>query len=257
MAQVARLRRAGSRRAELARLLTTSFSDQTAELVALTDVFVVGSTSEERELRKTFDIRSPCVRVPPGVSDMFATGSADAFTRRHGLKDFVVVVGFLTSLKNQLRLIEAIDGTHLPLVIVGQRVWTHRLYARAVERAVATRPNVRLLGPMPPEELRSLYAAARVVVLPSWFETCGLTCLEGALAGCRVVVTNRGYTRDYFCGDAFYCDPASVSSIRQAVLDAYDSAPSAALRSRIRDDYRWDRASRALLEAYELARASA
>jgi len=43
MAQLARLRRGSNRRAEIARLLTKSHSAQVAELVALTDVFLVGS----------------------------------------------------------------------------------------------------------------------------------------------------------------------------------------------------------------------
>ena len=55
--------------------------------------------------------------------------------------------------------------------------------------------------------LASAYAAARVFALPSWFETPGLAALEAALAGCAVVITPYGSTREYFGGLVAYARP--------------------------------------------------
>ena len=44
--------------------------------------------------------------------------------------------------------------------------------------------------------------------LPSWFETPGLAALEAALAGCSVVITPFGSTREYFGDLVEYARPA-------------------------------------------------
>jgi glycosyltransferase involved in cell wall biosynthesis len=107
-----------------------------------------------------------------------------------------------------------------------------------------------MLGHVSHQRLASALAAARVVALPSWFETCGLACLEGAVAGCRVVVTNRGYTRDYFGQDASYCDPGDVDSIRQAILEAADAPVPERLRDRVLSAYTWEASAQATLDGY-------
>ena len=107
-----------------------------------------------------------------------------------------------------------------------------------------------MLGHMPHEQLASALAAARVVALPSWFETCGMAGLEGVLAGCRPMITNRGYTRDYFGDETAYCDPGDVASIRAAALAAADGPDPAALRDRILAAFTWDAAADATLDAY-------
>ncbi|MFO0910933.1 MAG: glycosyltransferase [Isosphaeraceae bacterium] len=69
--------------------------------------------------------------------------------------------------------------------------------------------------------LASAYAAARVVALPSWFETPGLSVLEGALAGAAVVVTPFGCTREYFGSRVLYARPDRPDEIRQALQHAW------------------------------------
>jgi len=93
--------------------------------------------------------------------------------------------------------------------------------------------NIHYVGSMQRKLLMCAYAAAKVHVLPSWFETTGLTNVEAGLAGCNVVTTNRGYAQDYLGDYAWYCDPSSISSILKAVLDAYQSPIRTGLRDHI------------------------
>src|SRR5205085_2575717 len=65
--------------------------------------------------------------------------------------------------------------------------------------------------------LASAYAAARVVALPSWFETPGLAALEGALAGRAVVVTPYGCAPEYFGDMAVYVRPGRPTKLAQAL----------------------------------------
>lgn len=232
----------------------TSRSAQQLEILRACSVLLPNSTLEQAAIERDFGVTVPCVVVPNGVSERFSLGEATRFARKYGgARDFVLAVGVITSLKNQLRLIEAVRRTGFQLVLIGGRVATHAAYYRAVARAARASTRIVLLGPMSPDALADAYAAARVIALPSWFETCGMVGLEGALAGCRVAVTDRGYTSYYFGDEAQYCQPGDVYSIKRGIERAYEAEPPAKLVQRIQTNFTWTDAARQTAQAYHHA----
>ncbi len=104
-------------------------------------------------------------------------------------------------------------------------------------------PNITFIDYLPQEELASYYQKAKVHILPSWFETCGLSSLEAAAMGCNIVITDKGYTREYFEDYAFYCDPASPESIRRAIDQAANAPYPDQLGDKILNNYTWQQAA--------------
>jgi glycosyltransferase involved in cell wall biosynthesis len=94
------------------------------------------------------------------------------------------------------------------------------------------------------------YQKAKVHVLPSWFETTGLSSLEAAAAGCTIVISDRGDAGEYFGDQAFYCNPASPASIYETISKAAAAPLSVALRQRVAEQYTWAQATAATLRAY-------
>ena len=88
--------------------------------------------------------------------------------------------------------------------------------------------------------LASAYAAARVFALPSWFETPGLAALEAALAGCAVVITPYGSTREYF-GDLVGVRPPAPARRRSAAPSGHAGidGPDPRLAPRVATHYLW------------------
>ena len=68
--------------------------------------------------------------------------------------------------------------------------------------------------------------------------------------GCNIVVTAKGYTREYFEKDAFYCDPASTTSILEAVEQAASADFNGRLREKIMNEFTWSQTAKKTLEAY-------
>jgi glycosyltransferase involved in cell wall biosynthesis len=99
--------------------------------------------------------------------------------------------------------------------------------------------------------LASAYAAARVFALPSWFETPGLAALEAALAGCAVVITPFGSTREYFGGLATYARPHRVDEIRRALRTCWDRGPDPWLAPRVATHYLWPNVAQITAEVYD------
>jgi glycosyltransferase involved in cell wall biosynthesis len=84
-------------------------------------------------------------------------------------------------------------------------------------------------------------------------ETTGLSSLEAGAMGCNVVITDRGDTREYFGDRAFYCEPDSVDSIRDAIRSAYNAPACTGLTNHISKNLVWEKAVEKTLEGYRLA----
>jgi glycosyltransferase involved in cell wall biosynthesis len=187
----------------------------------------------------------PFVVAPLGVDD-------EAFTaERPGTRAGVLCAGRVEPKKNQAALLFALRGVDVDVTLAGD---TYDERYLALCRRWAT-PRTRFLGHTAHADVLRLMAGAAVHAHPSWLESPGLSSLEAAATGARIVVGDRGCEREYFGSDVDYADPADPASIRAAVLRALDRPPrdrGDALERRL-GAYTWERTGRATLEAYARA----
>jgi glycosyltransferase involved in cell wall biosynthesis len=160
----------------------------------------------------------------------------------------VLCVARIEGIKNQLNLIKALRNTEFRLLLIGSATPNQPGYYKSCREAATD--NIIFIEHLPQQQLLQYYNSAKVHVLPSFFETTGLSSLEAAAMGCRIVVTEKGDTRSYFGNHAFYCDPADPGSIYEAVQLAAAAAPDPVLQAQVLDQYNWKRAAEKTLEAY-------
>jgi glycosyltransferase involved in cell wall biosynthesis len=190
----------------------------------------------------------PWFVVPNGFDPIMSGGSAEEFISKYNLHDFVLVVGRIDLHKNGLNIAKAMAGLDIPLVFIGDK--EDQYFADIIEKESG--PNTYFLGKMNPGQLKHAYAAARVLVQASLFEIPGLAALEGAAAGCAVVVSNRGSIREYLGNLAEYCNPVDPLSIKRAIIRAYESGPDKNLKLHVFKNFTWDNVvSKNLLNAYK------
>ncbi len=227
------------------------------------------SYSEYDRLLKKYGIEKPYSVIPNAVGDLFtrAAGSAPGGAIAGGAitggvapvgagvavpeKDplLVLCIARIEGLKNQLNLIKALNNTRYSLVLIGQAAANQASYYRLCQQAAGS--NVRFIGHLPQEELIGYYGKAKVHILPSWFETTGLSSLEAAALGCSIVITDKGDTREYFGDYAWYCDPSSPESILRAVDQAAAGKPDEILQKKILSEFTWAKAALKTREAYQ------
>lgn len=163
----------------------------------------------------------------------------------------ILCVARIEGIKNQLNLIKALNNTKYKLVIIGAHAPNQLDYYHRCRGIAAG--NISFIDHLPQEELVQYYQQARVHILPSWFETTGLSSIEGALMGCNIVITAKGDTRDYFGDDAFYCDPGDPHSIFSAIEKAVSAELNEGLRQKILSQYTWEQAAIQTQKSYQLA----
>lgn len=164
-------------------------------------------------------------------------------------ENLVLCVARIEGLKNQYNLIRALNNTGYKLLLIGSAAYNQEDYYLQCKKIAA--PNITFIDHLPQEQLVRYYAAAKIHVLPSWFEVCGLSSLEAAAMGCRVVITNHGYAASYFKENAFYCDPGEPSSILAAVKAASTANSNGILQKTVVQNYTWQRAAEKTLWVYK------
>lgn len=197
------------------------------------DALCVHAPEEAQAVTALLDLPPiPSIVAPIGRSDPeFAPVPFDRPT------DYLLCVGRIEPLKNQLAILDAAISLGAPVLFVGALNKRHRGYCARFTTAVARSGELaRHVPHLDHRMVNTLYRDARAHVLASWGEVFPLTTVEAVSAGCPVVTTANSYEHHVYGDAAHYCDPGSSASIRDA-LAAVLAAPRRetvdALRARI------------------------
>lgn len=176
------------------------------QVIAAADMVVAATPSEQADLQWLYEVRSPQITIiPPGVDmELFKPMAQSAAQQQLGLsadEPLVLFVGRIEALKGIDTLIRA-----LPLLPANRRTRVHiiggeanladqtldnemaRLRSLAAELGVSE--WVDFLGKREQEQLVVHYAAADVIVVPSYYESFGMVALEAMACG-RTVIASR------------------------------------------------------------------
>ncbi len=241
--------------------------DEQRELLEMADLILIQTDAEAKDLetdfgfnggvKKHFNKHLVFVKVVNGVNWEFAKATSEWFVKKFGLKEFILSVGRVEPRKNQLAIIEAMLPSVQPLglpkglnlIFVGKISWRHPEYALRFLNLVRKHDWVHHIPQIPHEKIGSCFAAAKVHVLASWFETTGLVNLEALLSGANVVAPS-GRGQEYLLDFADYCDPEDTDSIAQALKKAWERPSDPTAEEHILKNYTWEIVGQQTLAAY-------
>ena len=172
---------------------------------------------------------------------------ADNATKKN--KQLVLCVARIEGIKNQLNAIKALNNTPFNLIIIGSPAPNQISYYNECRKIAGS--NISFIDNLSQKDLVNYYQRAKIHILPSWFETCGLSTLEAVAMGCNVVISNKGYVREYYEDYPVYCNPASPASIFEAVQLASQMEFDENFRKKITTHYTWMQAAEKTAAAYK------
>lgn len=216
------------------------------------DLLLPNSNLEAEQLMRYFRVPSRRIHVVPnGADEQLAEADPQLLGIQLGMSDYVLCAGRIEPRKNQLGLLRALQGTNLPIVILGDVVPGHEPYlAQCLNEAG---PHVEFVHRLEHDDplLASALAGCGCLALASWFETPGLVALEAGMTGAPLVLTSGGCTREYFGDFALYVQPNDLGGIRQAVVDALARGRSRRLAEHVQKNFSWTAVAQSTREAYE------
>ena len=188
------------------------FIDRARASIKLADLVVTVSDASRRDIIELLGADPANVVVTWQTSDIAPLAdderaSLSSTLLRYGLQEdgYALFVGAIEPKKNLRRLIEAFfdADNKVPLALVGPKAWKWQQEIGEVQDAmgVEVRSRLRLIGHVAHEDLRRLYAGARMLAFPSLYEGFGLPVLEAMRMGCPVLASGAGGLSEV-CGDA-------------------------------------------------------
>ena len=178
--------------------------------------------------------------------------------KRYALeRPFVLSVGRLEPRKNLVRLIRAFRQARenldpgLELILVGKKDFRFE----DIEEEIQGPPGgVRLLGPVPDEDLPALYNLARVFAFPSLVEGFGMPVLESMACGTPVVSSRRGALPEVGGEAVAWVEPEDEDAIAAAITDLLTDTSRAERLRRTglekAQEFSWETAARKTLAVY-------
>lgn len=178
---------------------------------------------------------------------------------------FVLYVGDVTWNKNLPRLINAIQTTDIPLVMIGKSLvnesydknnpWNHDLVR--VQELVINDKNIIRLGFVDTNDLVSIYNIATLFVMPSLYEGFGLPILEAMSCGCPVITTKEGSLKEVAGSAAYFVDGYNLKAIANGIEEVFNNK---SLQDELRNKgfenirkFSWEKTSAKTIEAYKKA----
>jgi glycosyltransferase involved in cell wall biosynthesis len=215
------------------------------EIIKKARLLLPNSSSEYIRLKEIYGCHTNHIVVPNAVD-----GNLFRFNKETK-KDpkLVICIARIEGIKNQLNLIRALNDTSYHLLIIGAPAPNQLAYYKTCREEASG--NIQFIEHIPQEELVAYYQKAKVHVLPSWFETTGLSSLEAAAMGCSIVITDKGDTKEYFGNHAIYCSPSSPESIYAAIEEASSLPSDEILQSKIAKFYTWKMAGEHTAAGYK------
>ncbi|WP_299244528.1 glycosyltransferase family 1 protein [uncultured Aquimarina sp.] len=173
---------------------------------------ITDSNYVKNDLINTYNLPSEKINV------VYAAPSS-AFVKKQVNKEaMILMVSSLDPRKNMTRVIEAFDQLSIPhkLVIVGARgtVFSDLEIPEPIKKE-----KIKFTGYIEDEELVELYNKAELFMYPSLFEGFGIPPLEAQKCGTACLISNVTSLPEVYQDSAEYCDPRSVSDIKNKIYD--------------------------------------
>ncbi|OGU77763.1 MAG: hypothetical protein A2V93_10835 [Ignavibacteria bacterium RBG_16_34_14] len=216
-------------------------------------VKVTPNTSEELNLiSEAFSIPKEKFKIiHNGVSDRFLNADPSLFEKEFGIKNFILCVGHIgAARKNIPSLVKALSKINHPAVFIGKIIDSNE--SEKVLKEAGNNKNLKIIEAMDNNSpmLASAYAACNTFVLPSLYETPGITALEAGLAGTKIVITPYGGTKDYFNDMAVYVNPYSVDSIKEGIEKTLNKPKDDKLKEHIKQNFLWNKIADETINLY-------
>ena len=188
----------------------------------------------KKDIQRLFAIPDEKIEVIyNAIDDRFRQGHASDADREFIAErfqtnyPFILYAGRISPHKNIIRIIEAFsalkaeldkEGKYpdLKLIIIGDEVSRHPDLRRAVIRS-GVQNDVRFLGFVSIDTLRTFYDVAKVFVFPSLYEGFGLPPLEAMAHGTPVVTSNTSSLPEVVGSAAVLVNPENVFDIMRAL----------------------------------------
>ena len=192
------------------------------------DLVIAISEQTKRDIIDFLKISESKIRVVyqgchHAFKESFDENLAQELSLKHQLPErFILNVGTIEERKNLLNIVKAIDGTGIPLVVVGKKT----KYFEKVKNYILKnklQKQVYVLENISIAELATLYKMADIFVYPSLFEGFGIPIIEALFSKTPVITSNISCLPEAGGPNSMYVNPMDFADLKSKITFLWDN----------------------------------
>lgn len=194
--------------------------------VDMADLVIAISEQTKRDIIEFLRIDEDKIRVVyQGCHHLFKenidTETLNNIKSKYNLPNrFILNVGTIEERKNILSVVKALQGTDIPLIIIGKKTKYHI----EIEKELIRNPiKIQFLEGVSIQELAGIYRLADIFVYPSLFEGFGIPIIEALYSNTVVVTSNTSSLTEAGGSDSVYINPLDIKDIRAKLLFLWEN----------------------------------
>jgi glycosyltransferase involved in cell wall biosynthesis len=135
---------------------------------------------------------------------------------------FILNVGTIENRKNLLNIVKAINGTNIPLVVVGKKTKYFTKIQDFIKKNKLEN-QIHFLEGVSMDELAVIYKLADIFVYPSFFEGFGIPVIEALFSKTVTITSNTSCLPEAGGPDSVYIDPNNYLDIQSKIKFLWDN----------------------------------
>ncbi len=194
------------------------------------DLIVAISEQTKKDIITFFDTSEDRIKViyqgcHSAFKEITHLKTLDITRKKYQLPErFILNVGTLEPRKNALNIVKAIQGTSIPLVLVGRKTHyfdeiSNYISQQKMEHQVIHLQNLSI------EELAHIYKLAEIFVYPSIFEGFGIPIIEALYSKTPVISSIGSCFSEAGGPNSIYVYHKSINDLKEAILSLWESKP--------------------------------
>lgn len=206
------------------------------------DALITESQRESDFIGKYFGINTGKMNVIPNGVDVEKYTGAEIYENIGGAEKYILQVGRFDENKNQINVIRALKNTNIPLVFIGGPGKGNEAYYEKCLKEAQGYSNIHFLGWVDSSSpiIKSAFAHADTVIVPSFYETFGLTAIEGGCMGAKIAFSNTLPITDYpVFSSCLKFAPDNVSQIRETIKQVYEQDKDGLFTENVISTFNW------------------
>ncbi|KIA90745.1 glycosyltransferase family 4 protein [Kaistella jeonii] len=187
------------------------------------DLIIAISEQTKRDIIQFLKVPESKIKVIyQGCHQAFKEDQTEEFLssvkEKHNLPvRFILNVGTIEERKNLLSIVKAINGTEIPLVVIGKKT----KYFKKVQKYLAKNKlvdQVQFLENVSMEELAAIYKLADIFIYPSIFEGFGIPVIEALFSKTAVITSNLSCLPEAGGENSVYINPHNFEDVKAKIL---------------------------------------
>lgn len=224
------------------------------QMCEISDAVITETKREAEFMEKHYRVSAEKIKVIPDGVDVNVSDSMKIYDILGKKCDYVLEVARFDENKNQLNVIKALKNSPIEVVFIGGADGINKDYYDKCLREADGAENIQFLGwqDSKSEILQSAYANAKVVIVPSYHETFGLSLVEGIMAGANIVASGTLPILEYDAlRGCITCNPSDVRDIRNKVEMAGSKDSDMKMIDEVRKTFSWKTVAESHKQLYE------